>query len=380
MPLEQMEAQGLAEGRVLEKAWMYQANQEIKNMTEWADVVVQQSVLGTSPLTACLKYKEFGKKVTIDFDDYPWECDPFNAFYRTLGLSEVEITDPDTGAKSKMWEDGKDGFSLKSNHIQYKSWVDLMKLCDAVTVTTPYLRNKVVETILHGPQGILNFPFHPERIRAIPNAIDFDRWKPVPGSREKWPTNEFRIGYACGASHMVDWVFINEAIFEFLRRHKDAKFVVVGDIGFDLKKRYPMDQLEEWHWADLYEGHYQFMMGSVGLDVGIAPLADKEFNRCKSNIKYLEYSAVGYPSILQNMHPYKDDIVNGENALLAGTTKEWIDALEALYQNYALRVKLRMNALATVKALYDVRNVAKEWAEVYSGLIRPVKETRRAGH
>lgn len=367
MPLEQMQKQGLAEGKIVEKAWLSMSHIKKEDIA-WADVILQQSVIGSKPVVIAMKYKESGKKVAIDFDDYPWECDVFNWHYCHLGQEEVEIEDPKTGQKSKLWEHGKEGFNLISNRIQKKSWNDLMKICDIITCTTPYLQKKIIESVLYEEQGALDLPFHPERVVPIPNAINFNLWKPYPNSRDKWGEG-FRIGYACGASHMVDWLYINDVIFKFLDKHKDAKFVVMGDIGFDLKKRYPNEQLEEWHWADLYDGSYQFMLSTIGLDVGIAPLADKEFNRCKSNIKYQEYSACGYPSILQDMTPYKEDIVNGENALLAGTKEEWFNALEKLYNDKNLRIKLRMNAMATCKALYNVETVAREWADAYSNLL-----------
>ena len=40
------------------------------------------------------------------------------------------------------------------------------------------------------------------------------------------------------------------------------------------------------------------------IDLLVAPLIDNEFNRCKSNIKFLEFSALGIPMCGQNICTY----------------------------------------------------------------------------
>jgi glycosyltransferase involved in cell wall biosynthesis len=41
-------------------------------------------------------------------------------------------------------------------------------------------------------------------------------------------------------------------------------------------------------------------------DVAIAPLADTAFNRLKSDIKLLEYTAMGLPAVVSAIGPYLD--------------------------------------------------------------------------
>jgi len=40
------------------------------------------------------------------------------------------------------------------------------------------------------------------------------------------------------------------------------------------------------------------------MDLLVAPLIDNDFNRCKSNIKWLEFSALGIPMLGQNICTY----------------------------------------------------------------------------
>ena len=61
------------------------------------------------------------------------------------------------------------------------------------------------------------------------------------------------------------------------------------------------------------------------LDLLIAPLIDSEFNRCKSNIKWLEFSALGIPMIGQNIstyNKYTNQVFNTTDDI-----ENWIDKL-----------------------------------------------------
>jgi hypothetical protein len=351
IPALAIQKHGLANVRIIEKN--FTSPSEIGADLQWADAVIVASPAGISSFVGLMKYRELGKKVFVDYDDYGFECSPFNPAYRTLGLQEVQSIDKSTGEKLTLWEDGKNGFDIKKNYKSQRALIDILNNVDLVTTTTPYLKDRYSEHMNN-----------PEKIAVVPNAIDFERWKPLPGARDKYPEG-FRIGYVCSASHAEDWMSVAPAIHYFLEKHPDAKLVVLGDVGFDLKGRFKEGQLEWYPFSNLMEGHYQYKVASLGLDVAIMPLAINEFNRCKSPLKFAEMTAFGYPVIAQNMHPYIEDIVSGENGMLAGSTSEWLSALDALYRSKELRTKLHTNALMTVKALYDIENVCKEWVRVF---------------
>lgn len=56
-------------------------------------------------------------------------------------------------------------------------------------------------------------------------------------------------------------------------------------------------------WTNLWS--YPRALRNVGADFGIAPLVNHEFNRSKSNIKLLEYSACDYVTISSDLEPYR---------------------------------------------------------------------------
>ncbi|MBN1871164.1 MAG: glycosyltransferase, partial [Candidatus Omnitrophica bacterium] len=99
-----------------------------------------------------------------------------------------------------------------------------------------------------------------------------------------------------------------------------------------------------------------------GFDFAIAPLEDNPFNRCKSNIKFLEYSVCKIPAIYSRVGPYIDSVEDGETGILCrNDTKSWIEAMERLIEDQDLRNKLRDAAFEKVIYNYMIDNRLEVW-------------------
>ena len=57
-------------------------------------------------------------------------------------------------------------------------------------------------------------------------------------------------------------------------------------------------------------------------DVAIAPLEDDAFTRGKSDLKYLDYAALGIPGVFSDVRPYRDTVRHRETGLLAANEPE----------------------------------------------------------
>jgi glycosyltransferase involved in cell wall biosynthesis len=76
-------------------------------------------------------------------------------------------------------------------------------------------------------------------------------------------------------------------------------------------------------------------------DIAVAPLVDSPFNRCKSDLKFLEYAACGLPVVLSRVTPYSLTVRHGEDGLLTDNDDEsWFRALESLALQPELRARL----------------------------------------
>ena len=86
-------------------------------------------------------------------------------------------------------------------------------------------------------------------------------------------------------------------------------------------------------------------MKNLSWDVGIAPLENTIFNRCKSDIKFLDYSALGFPGIYSRVPSYEGTVQHLETGyLVENTPSAWTEALDVLLANTDLRTQLALNA------------------------------------
>ena len=85
-------------------------------------------------------------------------------------------------------------------------------------------------------------------------------------------------------------------------------------------------------WENVFE--YPAKIKSIEPDICIAPLQDIEFNHCKSNIKCLEYNAVGAVGVYSNVTPYKFMSLKSES------DEEMIAHIEKLADDVDYRAKI----------------------------------------
>lgn len=343
-----MQKEGLANIRFIELK--RSTKQEMSEALKWADFLHMVGPMDMDGIELVRRCQSLGIKFVADYDDLHFNCSPWNPKYKVFGTEEVQLQ---TG--EWLWKDGKDGFDLKKNQFKFHTYKKILQTADIITTPTLYLKEAIVE-----------ISEYQANVSVMPNALDFNEWKPL-DVRDKYP-DKFRFGWAVSGSHGEDWIVIRPVLLSFLKSHPDAKFVVIGDTYMDIKKglKEVKDQIEWYPWSDLWEGHYQFRLPLMGLDCAIAPLADTEFNKCKSPLKWVEMTAFGWPVIAQDMTPYKEHIQNGQTGLLAGTKEEWILALNQLYSDTNLRLKLRFSALQSCKGLFDIKEVIKDWYTMYT--------------
>jgi hypothetical protein len=100
-------------------------------------------------------------------------------------------------------------------------------------------------------------------------------------------------------------------------------------------------------------------------DVFIAPLLDNVFNRYKSPIKFLEYSAHGAPGVYSRITPYEAVISHGCNGFLASDPEEWQTVLVRLIEDQTLRQSMGEAAQQTVRQSWMLSAHVEKWREVY---------------
>lgn len=117
--------------------------------------------------------------------------------------------------------------------------------------------------------------------------------------------------------------------------------------------------------------NYYDTLNELRLDMMIIPRADTYFNRCKSNLKFLEASMFEIPVIAQGFEdgnsPYQGE-EDSKYMKIAFSTDDWIKSIDELTVNKNLRETMGKRAHAYVKEKYDIEKNAYKWEEAYKSL------------
>ena len=93
-------------------------------------------------------------------------------------------------------------------------------------------------------------------------------------------------------------------------------------------------------------------------DIGIAPLEDNDFTKCKYFNKYLEYTLSGIIGIYSNVEPYLFVVRDGINGLLAdNNSKSWEEKLTLAIKDRNVRISCAKNAQYHVSSNFTEKSI-----------------------
>jgi hypothetical protein len=195
--------------------------------------------------------------------------------------------------------------------------------------------------------------FHPD-IRVQKLYLPNPWWKAVQPRQVEG--GKPRVGWAGGTAHAGDLALIADVVKELA---DEVDWVFFG----------AMPKGAEAHIAEFHEGVeirlYPEKLASLGLVLALAPLEDNLFNRCKSNLKFLEYGACGYPVIASDIECYRGSGL--PVTLVKNRYKDWLEAIRShLADRDASRRQahqLREQVLASW--MLDGANLAR-WLQVWT--------------
>lgn len=276
-----------------------------------------------------------------------------------------------------IWPAVRDGWSgsiiyeTDDNHWQIKPWngyypdvvnerdliADMTRRADLVTVATPALAQEY---------GRYN-----DNIRVIRNAIDPDLYiKDTPRPEGDKP----RFVYYGSTARMRDYAGFpderNRWTGGYARQAVEANKRLLHRVflGTNPGTEHVIDMMfDEQH--PYVEGIAAFSKQLANLhgDIGIAPLGGDDFDRCKSELHWLEYAMTDMAFIGQRYRgegPYQV-VRDGVDGLLARGAQEWHDAVRKLATSADFRADLAGRAKERVLAEYDYRKRAVEWADAF---------------
>jgi len=228
----------------------------------------------------------------------------------------------------------------------------LAREADTVVVSTPAL----AERLAH-----LN-----ARLRVVPNALDERLFGgPPEPSRSRRPLT---MGFMGTLTHEADLMMVLRPLRGLLRRAKgEIRLEIVGGVEGSrfaaALDGLPVRMIETGDTHE-YPRFVAWMRRSIRWDFAIAPLEDDPFTRCKSDLKYLDYGALGIPGVFSDVRPYRETVRHRETGLLVPNDPDaWAAALEELAGDDVLRSRLALAARDEVHSTRMLATNAVRWLE-----------------
>lgn len=183
--------------------------------------------------------------------------------------------------------------------------IDMINMSDEVTVTCKFMRELYRKrTGKHEISVIPNFmPYwwigHQYDYKSIINNFDSHKKKP-------------RIVYSGSGAHF-DAKNLNNGRDDFseilkfvIDNRTKYQFVFIGAFPPPLAQYVKNGEIEFHPWKSLLE--YPGFLSKLNPQLFLAPLEDNNFNRAKSDIKYIEAAQLGIPCLCQDMVTYENAI------------------------------------------------------------------------
>jgi glycosyltransferase involved in cell wall biosynthesis len=240
----------------------------------------------------------------------------------------------------------------------------LLLACDATTMTTQYLADRVVHL--------------GRSVYVLPNGLDAKYVAAGNASTEpaRTATGTVTIGYAPGSkTHQKDFAGCALEVAQILREHPDVRLSIIGPLDLDefaafdgLRKQIAVD-------PTLGRDHLRRKLGEV--DIHIAPVEmNNPFTESKSELKYFEPAALGIPTIASATQPFRAAIENGVTGFLATTAEDWRRGLSKLVTDQTFRTQMGIRARTHALQAYGPAALGRRAKSAYAEIIR----RHRSGH
>lgn len=290
-------------------------------------------------------------RVVIDFDDNVFKVSPLSNHYADYGTENFQIKLAD-GSIHDAWKDGVN-IDLKKNQERLDEVKRVVSMADMITTTTPILADVFRE--------------YNDNVRVLPNCVDVAEWNKLPLVKK---SDEVKLYWGGGMSHWEDFLLLREPLKVIFNKYPQAKLVMLGWMPEGMKETFP-GRIEFHPWSNFYG--YPYKMASLGVDIGLIPLVDNEFSRCKSNIKWIEMSALQIPTVVSYCSPYKEVETLSEQDLavfIDGNDPEgWVEGISMLIDNPDMRKTIGDESRMVVEKHYDINARYHDWYNAYSEVL-----------
>lgn len=214
----------------------------------------------------------------------------------------------------------------------------LIRTADHVIASSPFLRDMCLEQ--YGARAST----------YISSSVDTARFVPCAHP----PKRKVTVGWTGTYSSRV-YLDALRSVFQKLAQRTDFRLRVIGNFDYEL----PGVDLEVIRWSKERE-----VQDLQGIDIGVYPLPQDDWVLGKSGLKAIQYMAFGLPTVASNAGMTPMIIRHEENGLLVRKDEEWIESLERLIVDPALRRRLGRAAREDAVAKYSTAAISTQYRSV----------------
>jgi glycosyltransferase involved in cell wall biosynthesis len=267
------------------------------------------------------------------------------------------ITDLDDDVLSVRDDQPAASKGYKKGQLQRTVVGTMLSFSKALFCTNDYLGKKITSEI----KNIFNvdLPYF-----VLPNYNNKDDWN------FKSPKNKKKvvIGWHGSLTHDSDLIMVLPYIRKIMRERPNVYLELMGGVN----KEFALRAFKDWgklkDRVKLIAGtqawhNFPYHLMKQKWDIGIAPLIDDEFNRSKSNIKWMEYAMKKIPTIASDVEPYR----GVKNIIL---TRDWYQDLTNLIENPKLRTQLGEGAYNEVCEEWQYKGKGQKWIDAFNSVLK----------
>lgn len=178
-----------------------------------------------------------------------------------------------------------------------------------------------------------------------------------------------RIGHIGDFSHANEMHNLVSAIQELSKASLSRKWVIefVGYTPPELENHPNVRSVPYIKGID----NFHKWLRSASWSIGIAPLRDTPFNRCKTDNKFRTFSANGICGVYTNIPPYSDSIVHEHTGLLCDDSPvEYAECLKRLIEDDVLRNRINQQSQKIALERYHPESVATQYESILCRLLK----------
>lgn len=212
----------------------------------------------------------------------------------------------------------------------------IMTQADLIYTSTDYLRDVLSEKF---SQPMVTGIYAPYLDYLIDNT------------KSQFNSKLLTVGYMGSRGHQLDLALVVPALARIMDENPSIRFEVFGTISMPKELERFRGRVKAYI---VTQNYIEFLesLKNLNWDIGLAPLSDTTFNKCKAPTKFVEYTCCSIPTIASDINVY-GPYVDNTNGILSNDG-DWYHNIKRLIENPNLRDRYIQNAKKYCSSVFSI--------------------------